>query len=159
MYEHQNRLCRCHLVTARVCPERACWSRPTGRWLSLPPVPGTPDTWGHPSACFLCQQSLEKPVKLQPSAGLNRSICTDNLSLLVELVNDLLLLLDELLGLARAVAVDVSGGQHLLLLQPLHVGGQLICVLNNKHNARLLAYLYVMKTFDGNWWLTVFCIA
>ena len=45
------------------------------------------------------------------------------------MINDFLLLLNEFLGLPGAVAVDVSGGEDLLLSEPLHVGSELVRVL------------------------------
>ena len=48
------------------------------------------------------------------------------LLLLVDLVEELLLLVDEVLGVGRAVRVDVPGGLGPGLLHPVHVGRQLV---------------------------------
>ena len=54
-----------------------------------------------------------------------------DLSLFIKLINNFFLFLNELLRLSSTVAVDISGGQDLLLREPLHVRGQLVSVLGD----------------------------
>ena len=123
-----------HLLTCSIYPWRPSLFLPRDHWLSSPQVQEKQDSWDHLSVYFPFPQFREKPEswKQKMLIILQNTKRVIYLSLFIKLVDDLLLPLDELLGLAGAVAANVPGGEHLLLSQPLHVGRQLISVLSRQ---------------------------